>query len=41
VSDGSGAEANSEFEDTNELSLLDETRESKNPNFECWQVNPF
>jgi hypothetical protein len=29
-------EQTSDFDDSGELSLLDETRESRNPNFECW-----
>ena len=26
----------SDLDDSSELNMLDETRESRNPNFECW-----
>ncbi len=34
----SSAEQTSDYDDS-ERSMLDETRESRNPNFECWYIN--
>lgn len=34
----SSTDQTSDLDEATELSLLDETRESRNPNFECWLV---
>ena len=34
----SATEQTSDYDENSELSMLDETSESRNPNFECWYV---